>query len=89
MTTRKNRLRIMRPRLRDLFGQIIVTIKDVRDWLRAVPKMDPDSHRAGHYVHAYSVVDKIRQAKMAGTFDVLVTEAAPAPGYWWHRFNWR
>lgn len=89
METRKNRLRVMRPRLRDLFGQIIVTIQDVRDWLRAVPKIDPDSHRAAHYVKAYSVVDKIRQAKKSGTFDALVTDPPAPVGYWWHRFNWR
>ena len=48
----KRRLRIMRPRLRDLFGQIIVTVLDLRAWLIAVPRMDPDSHRCAWYIRA-------------------------------------
>ncbi len=79
----------MRPRLRDLFGQIIVTVLDLRAWLIAVPRMDPDSHRCAWYIRAYDVVAKIRAAKAAGTFDDLVQEVAQPPAYWWHRFNWR
>lgn len=37
---------------------------------------------------AYEWIDKLKAAKVAGTFDTLTAEPEPAP-HWWHRFNWQ
>lgn len=50
-----------------------VTAEDVRLWMLAVPRIDPDGPRAAAYVRAYHVADKIRAAKLAGTFWQIVT----------------
>jgi len=78
----------MRPYITDLFGEIPVTHQDVDAWLISVPGIQPGTKRAAHYIEAWSVVEKIRQAKRTGTFDALTAKAeAPSPG-WWHRFSW-
>lgn len=81
----------MRPFDRDLFGDVIVTHQDVRAWLLAVPKMDPDSYRAPHYVRGYDVTGKIARAKLAGTFEATITPRmiAPQSRAWWDRMCWR
>ncbi|MCM2250853.1 MAG: hypothetical protein NDJ19_00700 [Ramlibacter sp.] len=78
----------MEPYRTDLFGQVIVTISDVRAWLAAVPRIDPDGPRAEHYARAWHVVDKITRAKLAGHFDALTAPRAAAPAHWWLRFRW-
>jgi len=54
---------------RDLFGDVPVYTYDVDAWLRAVPKIQPGTARAAHYVHAYNVIEKIKRAKLDGTFE--------------------
>lgn len=56
----------------DLFGEIPVTEDDVFDWVAAVaPRwLEPERSFRG-YVRAYNVPDKIRAAKLAGTFDAI------------------
>lgn len=61
----------MRESVTDLFGEVPVTEADVRLWLLAVPRIDPDSPRAAHYVRGWNVPDKIRAAKLSGWFDTL------------------
>ena len=79
----------MTPHAVDLFGEVAVTADDVRAWLRAVPRLDPDSPRARWYVDAYDVPAKIRAAKLAGTFESITAPCSfePAP-FWWQRFRW-
>ncbi len=71
----------------DLFGEVPITHADIAAWLQAVPRIKPDSPRAAWYVKAYSVTEKVRAAKLSGTFEQL-TQARELPAYWWHRFNW-
>ena len=78
----------MRPPLRDLFGEVIVTFDDVAAWLIAVPRIDPYGPRAPHYVRGYNVVAKITRAKLDGTFDAIVAPRDPPPAKWWLRFHW-
>lgn len=62
----------MREQITDLFGEIPVTVPEVRAWLEAVPQIDPDGPRAAEYVRLWNVPDKIRAAKAAG---------------WWHELQ--
>lgn len=64
----------------DLFGVVPVSIDEVRAWLIAVPKIDPDGPRAADYVRTWHVVEKIQAAKIAGTFDAAVKEKGPHDG---------
>lgn len=62
----------MPPMKQDLFNEVPVTWEEVRAWVRAVPKLDPDTAFAEYYIKAWNVPDKIRRAKMNGTYDELV-----------------
>ena len=64
----------------DLFGEIPVTWSDVIAWCAAVPGIAPDSWRFGYYVRGWNVPEKIRQAKLAGTFESITAEACYACG---------
>jgi hypothetical protein len=59
----------------DLFGEVPVSLDDVLLWMLAVPRLSPDSPRFATYVRDYQVLDKIRAAKLSGTFDITVTAA--------------
>ena len=72
----------------DLFGQVRVTHDDVAAWLRAVPRIDPESPRAAAYVRGYDVPAKVAAAKQNGTFDAITAPPMPPPGHWWTRFHW-
>lgn len=74
----------------DLFGEVVVTRDDVRAWLIAVPRINPDSPRAAHYVRGYGVVAKISHAKLYGTFDALTAprQIEPQSAEWWARMTW-
>ncbi len=73
----------------DLFGEVPVTHEDVSRWLIAVPRLDPESPRAAYYVQAWDVPGKIRAAKLAGTFEAIVSDPRPAPSpFWWRRMRW-
>lgn len=58
----------------DLFGEVVVTWEDVRLWLTAVPRIDPDSPRASAYIKGWNVPAKIAAAKLAGTWDHIQAE---------------
>ena len=62
----------------DLFGEIAVTWPEVWAWLEAVPGIARDSWRAPYYLTCWNVAEKIRAAKLAGTFEAI-TAAARAP----------
>lgn len=68
----------MRPQLYDLFGEIPVTVHDLRAWLIVVPRIDPDSRRAAAYLRDWNVADKIRAAKARGDFDQVEAQARTA-----------
>lgn len=72
---------------RDLFGEVPVTTLDIEAWLRAVPRIDPSSRHAADYVKSWGVVEKIKAAKLAGTFEAI-TAPCPRAGAWWERFSW-
>jgi hypothetical protein len=81
----------MTPHPLDLFGDVVITHADVRAWLVAVPRLDPESTRAAHYVRTYGVIDKIRFAKQQGMFDActLPRMIEPKSQAWWDRMCWR
>lgn len=78
----------MHPSKLDLFGEVVITLDDLRAWLVAVPRIDPDGPRALHYVRSYAVPDKVRQAKLSGTFDALTAPRDTPAAHWWARFHW-
>ena len=65
--------------MRDLFGEIPVTVEELIAWCEAVPRISASSWRFAWYVRAWDVAEKIRQAKAAGTFDAIVSDRAPRP----------
>lgn len=80
----------MSPHVYDLFGEIIITHQDISAWLQAVPRIDPQSPRAAHYVRSYAVVDKIGAAKLSGRFDAIVAPRIIEvhSAVWWDRMCW-
>ena len=56
----------------DLFGEIPVTWDDVDAWCLAVAGLEPGSWRRPYYIQYWNVPEKIRQAKIAGTFETIV-----------------
>ncbi len=71
MRRRKTRARIG-PTF-DLFGQVPVTWPDVVAWCVAVAGLRADSPRLGYYARFWNVPDKVRAAKIAGTFDADIS----------------
>jgi len=62
----------LRPRARDLFGQVPVTIDEVENWVKIVaPHMAHNPNRMARYAKGYNVAEKIRQAKINGQFWAL------------------
>ncbi len=58
-----------RPRAKDLFGQVPVTLDDLQTWVKVkAPHMASNAWRFQHYVKAWNVADKIRAAKIDGSF---------------------
>src|SRR5687768_486195 len=60
---------------RDLFGEIPVTWDEVYQWVFAVARIPADSWRARYYIEHWNIPDKIREAKLAGTFDAIVSRS--------------
>ncbi len=77
----------MTPPVVDLFGEVIITTQDIDAWLLAVPHIEPRTRHAHNYIKAYDVVNKIRLAKLRGTFDETV-RLRECPEHWWARFHW-
>lgn len=66
--------------MRDLFGEIPVTLDELLAWMLAVPGIAPSSPRFWYYVRYYNVIGKIRAAKAAGELEaILAAPDAPAP----------
>jgi len=71
----------MQPAVRDLFGEVPVSLADVLGWMLAVPGIPPTSSRFGPYVRDYRVIEKIRAAKLEGRFEAIVNAPPPPPPY--------
>lgn len=56
----------------DLFDEVPVIWDEVDAWCLSVAGLKPDSWRRPYYIQHWNVVEKIRQAKVAGTFEALV-----------------
>ncbi|WP_423394438.1 hypothetical protein [Burkholderia sp. LMG 21824] len=60
----------------DLFGEVIVTADDIAQWVAALAPAYMSSERAfERYVRLWHVADKVRAAKIAGTFDSTIERA--------------
>lgn len=58
----------------DLFGQVPVSETDLENWVCAVaPRWLTPERSYQNYLAAYSVADKVRAAKLSGTFDAIIT----------------
>lgn len=65
----------------DLFGEIPVTEDDIFAWVAAVAPRWLTSERSYRgYVRSWNVAGKVRAAKLAGTFDDVVSRPREA----WH-----
>jgi hypothetical protein len=58
--------------LYDLSGEIPVTWPEIDAWCIAVAGIKPDSWRRDYYVAHWGVFEKIRAAKVAGTFEKTI-----------------
>lgn len=57
----------------DLFGEVAVTINDITLWVENVARLPRNSPRFHYYVEHWNVIEKIRRAKISGTFDNLTS----------------
>ena len=76
----------------DLFGEIPVTFDELAAWCEAVPRISRSSSRFTWYCNGWRVADKVRAAKVAGTFDAIVGAPAIAQPAWYteiERRMWR
>lgn len=65
----------------DLFGEIPVTEPEIIAWVNAVaPRWNSPPRSFHNYVRGWSVVDKIKAAKLRGTFDDIIKKPSDA----WH-----
>lgn len=71
----------------DLFGEVPVTWADVAAWARAVADIGPDSPRFAAYVTAWNVPDKVRAAKLDGSFARIVGSVDPVPAHEFAQFR--
>jgi hypothetical protein len=53
----------------DLFGEIPVSQNEVRAWVARTSPNNASDRMFDTYVAKYNVIDKIRAAKLAGTFN--------------------
>ena len=72
--------------MRDLFGEVPVTIRDVELWLDRIVNFRGSALRVAYYVLNWNVVDKIRAAKLDGSWQGLLEhDAAYRPFDFRHR----
>lgn len=70
----------MQPSITDLFGELVITLADIDRWILNVPHhIEPHSRHAAWYVTSWAVPDKIRRAKLDGSFDRLPREERHQP----------
>lgn len=60
----------------DLFGDVQVTLDDLHAWVAAIAPAWTSSERSlTYYIRHWNVADKVRRAKLAGTFDATIENA--------------
>jgi len=60
----------------DLFGEVVVTHDDLYAWVEAVAPAYTSSTRSfEYYVRGWSVVEKVRSAKLNGTYEATIENA--------------
>lgn len=58
----------------DLFGQVPISETDLENWVCAVaPRWLTPERSFKNYISAYNVADKVRSAKLSGTFDAVIS----------------
>lgn len=63
----------LRPRARDLFGFVPVTIDEEYEWVKKVaPHISHAPWRVENYIKGYRVAEKIQAAKLSGEFWKIV-----------------
>ena len=67
--------------MRDLFGEIPVTLDELLAWMLAVPGIPPSSPRFAYYIRGYNVIEKIQAAKACGTFEDTISPPAAPPAF--------
>jgi hypothetical protein len=72
----------------DLFGQVAVSYDDLDLWVSALaPGFATNEHRRAHYIAQWNVADKVRRAKLAGTFDSTIENARARRAFLARRFG--
>lgn len=61
----------------DLFGEVIVTMDDLYDWVAAVSPVHLSERGFDLYVQRYDVAGKVRRAKLDGRFDSIIAQRPP------------
>ena len=63
----------------DLFGEVPVLESEIVDWVAAVaPRWLAPPRSYASYVRTYAVAEKIRAAKLAGTYDAIIAQRRPS-----------
>lgn len=57
--------------MRDLFGEVAVTLREIQIWLFKVPRLPHYASRRASYVRQWNVHSKIARAKAAGELDSI------------------
>jgi len=72
----------------DLFGDVAVTYDDLDLWVSALaPGYATNEHRRAHYIKCWNVADKVRHAKLAGTFESTIENARARRAFLARRFG--
>jgi hypothetical protein len=66
----------------DLFGEVAVTYDDLELWVSALaPGFSLNAQRTAYYIEHWNVADKVRRAKLAGTFESTIENARARRAY--------
>lgn len=72
----------------DLFGEVAVTHDELALWVSALaPGFAGNEHRMAYYINRWNVADKVRRAKLAGTFDSTIENARARRAFLARRFG--
>lgn len=66
-----------RPPILDLFGEIAVTLDDLREWVASTSPINLEERSYENYLRRYNVADKVRAAKRTGEFDRIIAAKRP------------